>query len=64
MKLRTETVVVYWCEGCRTEHRHWPAEPCCDPEEARCLCDRHSSHRKDHGGPCCGVAGGLCIVCR
>lgn len=30
----------------------------------RCLCDRHSPHLKDHGGPCCGVAGGKCIACR
>ena len=28
-----------------------------------CLCDRHPFRQKNHGGPCCGVAGGKCIVC-
>ena len=29
----------------------------------KCLCDRHPFRQKNHGGPCCGVAGGKCIVC-
>ena len=28
-----------------------------------CLCDRHSPHLKNHGGPCCGVGGGKCVAC-
>jgi hypothetical protein len=28
-----------------------------------CLCDGHGIN-PNHGGPCCGVAGGLCIACR
>ena len=27
-----------------------------------CLCEGHLPH-KPHGGPCCGVAGGLCVTC-
>ena len=27
----------------------------------RCLCEGHGRDR--HGGPCCGVAGGLCVTC-
>lgn len=27
----------------------------------RCLCEGHTGG--NHGGPCCGVAGGLCVTC-
>jgi hypothetical protein len=30
---------------------------------SECLCDHHP-RSKTHGGPCCGVAGGLCVACR
>ena len=29
-----------------------------------CRCDGHTINRRNHGGPCCGVAGGLCVACR
>ena len=53
------------------QHRHQvrrrglivPAITLEEPPMDHCLCDRHSPHLKNHGGPCCGVGGGKCVAC-